>query len=117
MSATLLGTHGTWGIAADETGMLVESVDTEAKNSEKAVKNKSGETQGLSLYDHLWDVSVKGQMSGFTGTLGSVMAVANVGLGATGLNVIKSGMKLSLAAEDFVKIDVPSTFYPLMGGG
>lgn len=122
MAATLVGTTGTWGIAQDETGLLIETIDFDYKDKEKAVLNKSGETQGYSFYDEMVDVSLKGLATSttpFSGTLAGSLSLANAipdhlsGSVSGGRNIIR-GVKKALNIEDFVKFDISSRYCPLI---
>jgi len=122
MPATLIGTTGTWGIAADETGLIIESIDFDYKDKEKPVLNKSGETMGYSFYDEMVETALKGLATSatpFSGTLTGSLALANaipdhlVGAVTGGRNLIRS-VKKALAIEDFVKFDIGSRYCPLI---
>ena len=122
MAATLIGTTGAWGIASDETGLIIESLDFDYKNKEKEVMNKSGDPVGFSFYGETCDVSLKGLAplsSAFSGKLCDTLALANavpahtVGSLSGARNIIKS-IKKGLNIEDFVKFDIGSTMYPLI---
>ena len=115
MSATLVGTTGTWGIASDETGLIIETLDFDQKlGGEKAVKNKTGDTIGLSMYDKQYDVAMKGlatSAGGFSGTIAGTLTVSNTApAGYAGASVIKS-IKKSLNIEDFVRFEIGGTVY------
>lgn len=122
MAASLIGVTGIWGITADETGLIIETIDFDFKDKEKAVLNKSGETIGYSFYDEMVEVSLKGleaSTSGFSGKLTATLALANAipehlhGAVTGGRNIIRS-IKKSLNQEDMVKFDVSSRYCPLI---
>jgi hypothetical protein len=124
MSATLIGTTGSWGITSDQTGLLLESIDFDYKDKEKAVLNKSGETIGYSFYDEMVETSIKGlatSTSPFAGTLGANLAMSNAipdhlqGTVTGGQNLIRS-VKKSLAIEDFVRFETMARYCPLITG-
>lgn len=122
MAATLIGTTGVWGIASDETGLLIENLDFDFKDKEKAVLNKAGETLGYSFYDEMVECSLKGlatSSSAFAGKLTANLSLANAipahlqSAVTGGRNLIRS-VKKSLAIEDFVKFDIGSRYCPLI---
>lgn len=122
MAATLAGTTGSWGITSDETGLIIESLDFDFKDKEKAVLNKSGETMGYVFYDEMVECSLKGLATAatpFAGKLTANLALANAipshlqGAVTGGKNLIRS-IKKSLAIEDFVKFDIGSRYCPLI---
>jgi len=123
MAATLIGTTGAWGITSDETGIIMESLDFDFVNKEKATLTKQGETQGYSFYDEMVNISLKGQVpttSPFSGKLTGTLTLANavpnhLNGGVTGGRIIiTSGIKRSLSWEDFQKLEVPARYVPLI---
>lgn len=123
MGATLIGTTGAWGIASDETGVIVSALDFDFVNKEKATLTRQGETQGFVFYDEMVNISLKGEVptaTPFSGTLTGTLTLANavpnhLKGGVTGGSVIiKSGLKRSLAYEDFQKIEIPAQYVPLI---
>lgn len=124
MSATLIGTTGSWGIPLDESGLILETIEYDYKDKEKAVLNKVGETIGYSFYDEMVETSLKGLATSttpFSGTLTANLALANaipdhlVGTVTGGRNLIRT-IKKSLNIEDFVKFDIMSRYCPLISG-
>jgi hypothetical protein len=50
MAATFLGTTGNWGIPNDQSGIIISDLSFDFSQQEKPVLDKSGEIQGLALY-------------------------------------------------------------------
>jgi hypothetical protein len=120
MSATLIGTTGTWGIADAETGLIIEALEFDGKDSEKWVKDIHGQDVGGVFYNDEIDISLKGlatSTSPFSGKVSSVLSIANTmpaltqGSSSTGTTIIR-GIKQSLAIEDFVKFDISPKYKP-----
>jgi hypothetical protein len=89
MSATLLSTVGVFGVAADETGMIIESVSQESRGEMVYTRTRQGARQGLALYDESILMRHRGLMAStapFSSKLAAVLTLANAA-GGTHLNV------------------------------
>jgi len=59
--ATQLGaTNGVWGIPAQQTGIITDSVDWDYQSENKMVKNITGERTGITFFDETCKVSIAG---------------------------------------------------------
>lgn len=127
MAATLINaTDLVFGIPADETGLVIESLSVTYDQKQKLVLSRQGETTGAALYDQKAKISVSGLVKGTAGlpatTLTAAMAaLANAakttGHGVTGGTVIVDSIRHDLQIEDFEKMSVEATRYPLMTSG
>ncbi len=111
---------GRWGIGADETGIIIESITHDYTNSSKSVKNRTGNTSGITYYDEMVKVSLDGKVpttSPFSGTLAASLTLGNSlssylkGGVATGLTLIE-GITLDYNQEDYRSFKLQATFYP-----
>ena len=127
MAATLINAADLkFGIAADENGLVIESLSVTYDQKQKPVLSRQGETVGMALYDQKAKLSVSGLVKGTTGlpatTLTAAMAAlanasATTGHGVTGGTVIVDSIRHDLQIEDFEKMSVEATRYPLMTSG
>jgi len=82
MSANLIGTVGSWGIASAETsiGIIIEGIDETTRNEKNYIKNNVGERTGRSEYDESIEVKLSGKITSstpFTTKLGANITLAN----------------------------------------
>ena len=124
MAATFIGTTGNWGIPDDESGMLVTDVSFDFSNQEKTVLDKAGEIIGLSLYQEKVEIKLSGltaKNSSFSGKIGAALVISNTIPGhlqsTSGGTTVLMQVSRSLNNEDFEKIDLSATHYPLVGSG
>jgi hypothetical protein len=125
MAATFLGTTGNWGIPQDETGIIITDLSFDYSNQEKVVLDKGGEIIGLALYQEKAEIKLSGlvkKTSPFAGKIGAALALTNavpVHMQASGGTTIIKQISRALNNEDFEKIDITATNYPLVvsGGG
>jgi hypothetical protein len=119
MAATL-GITGNWGIANEQTGILISELAFEYTQQEKPVLNTSGEIQGLAFYQPKVEIKISGlisKTSAFSGKLATVLVLANAipaHLTPTGGTTVVTQISRSLANEDFEKIDITATHYPFV---
>ena len=131
MAAQLLGTVGKWGIASDETGIIITDLSFDFSNQEKPVLSREGEIIGMALYQQKVEIKLSGLVakdSPFNGTIGTALTMANAipahltasgssGSGTGGGNTLITQISRSLNVEDFEKIDVTAVNYPFITGG
>ena len=122
-TATLFGV-GSWGINNVETGIIIESITHDYANSNKSIKDRTGNTTGISYYDEQVKVSLNGKLpttAAFSTTIASSLTLGN-GLssflkgGVTGGLTIVEGITLDSANEDYKGIKVSAVFYPNITG-
>ena len=118
MAATSLGTTGNWGIAADESGIIITDLAFAYSHQEKTVLDKAGEVIGAAFYRGTVDVKISGlvaKTSAFSGKIGAALTLANTmpaHLQASGGTTVLQQVTRSLNCEDFEKIDIAATHYP-----
>ena len=123
MSATAVATSfgdGVFGISADETGILIESVSHDYSCDSKAVKNRTGNTSGVTYYNETVKISLDGKIpatSPFTGsiaaslTLGNALAAYLKGGVTGGLTIIEQ-ITIDKNSEDYKSIKISAVYYP-----
>jgi hypothetical protein len=121
MAATFLGTTGNWGIPDDEAGILITDLSFDFSNQEKTVLDKGGEIIGLALYQEKVEIKISGlvrKTSPFSGKIGAALVLANTMpshlQAVTGGTTIIKQINRALNNEDFEKIDITATHYPLV---
>jgi hypothetical protein len=125
MAATFLGTTGNWGIPQDETGIIITDLSFDYSNQEKVVLDKGGEIIGLALYQEKAEIKLSGlvkKTGPFAGKIGAALALTNAvpaHMQSSGGTTIIKQISRALNNEDFEKIDITATNYPLVtsGGG
>lgn len=123
MAATFLGTTGNWGITNDEAGILITDLSFDFSNQEKTVLDKGGEIIGLALYQEKVEIKLSGlvkKTSPFSGKIGAALVLANTmpsHLQSSGGTTIVKQINRALNNEDFEKIDINATHYPLVTSG
>ena len=118
-TATSFGV-GSWGITNVETGIIIESISQDYTNSNKSIKDRTGNTTGISYYDEQVKVSLNGRIpttAAFSGTLAASLTLGNalsayLKGGVTGGLTIVEGVTIDLNNEDYRSIKVTATFYP-----
>lgn len=118
-TATSFGV-GSWGITNVETGIIIESISQDYTNSNKSIKDRTGNTTGISYYDEQVKVSLNGRIpttAAFSGTLAASLTLGNalsayLKGGVTGGLTIVEGITIDLNNEDYRSIKVTATFYP-----
>jgi hypothetical protein len=119
--ATSFGTTtGVFGIAAQQTGFLLDSVSDDYTQDSKTVKNITGDDTGESYYNERIEISLDGfapSSSAFSGTLASAIVLATVPadhlIGAvTGGTYVVTGVTRSSTSEDYRRIAVKAKYSP-----
>ena len=117
-TATSFG-DGRFGIGAAETGIIIESVSHAYSNSNKTVKDRTGNTSGYTAYDEQVKVSLKGKVpktTPFSGTLASSLTLGNalsgyLKGGNSGLIIVES-ITVDMANEDYQGFSLEAVNYP-----
>jgi len=125
MAATFLGTTGNWGIPQDEAGIIITDLSFDYSNQEKTVLDRGGEIIGLALYQEKVEIKLSGlvkKTGPFAGKIGAALTLANAmpsHMQASGGTTVIKQISRSINNEDFEKIDITATNYPLVvsGGG
>jgi len=119
--ATSFGTTtGVFGIAAQQTGFLLDSVSNDYAQDSKTVKNITGDDTGESYYNERIEISLDGyapSSSAFSGTLASAISLATAPddhlIGAvTGGTYVVTGVTRSSTSEDFRRVAVKAKYSP-----
>ena len=119
--ATSFGTTtGLFGIAAQQTGFLLDSVSDDYAQDSKTVKNISGDDTGEAYYNERIEISLDGyapSTSAFSGTLASAISLATAPadhlVGAvTGGTYVITGVTRSSTSEDYRRISVKAKYSP-----
>ena len=119
--ATSFGTTtGLFGIAAQQTGFLLDSVADDYSQDSKTVKNISGDDTGESYYNERIEGTLDGYIpstSAFSGTLASALTLATAPadhlIGAvTGGTYVVTGLTRSSTSEDYRRISVKYKYSP-----
>jgi hypothetical protein len=119
--ATSFGTtNGLFGIAAQQTGFLLDSVSDDYTQDSKTVKNITGDDTGESYYNERIEISLDGfapSSSAFSGTLASAIVLATAPadhlIGAvTGGTYVVTGVTRSSTSEDYRRIAVKAKYSP-----
>lgn len=120
-TATSFG-DGKWGIDALESGIIIESITHDFSNSNKTIKDRTGNTIGITYYDEQIKISLNGKVpetTPFSGTLAAVLTLGNspdsfLKGGMTGGLVLIEGITIDTAQEDYKSIKISATKYPNM---
>lgn len=120
MPATLIGTVGIHGIAADETGLIIESLDDTSKKQSNFQKNRIGERVGRADYDESMEIEISGSITaagGFSQKLSAAWTLTNT-IAATFLNASSAGktlideVKRTRKNEEWNKITISGEMLP-----
>lgn len=112
--------NGSWGIGADETGIIIESISHNYSTEMKTIKNRTGNTSGVTYYDEKVKISLDGKVpstSPFSGTIASSLTLGNslssyLKGGVSGGLTIVEGITIDLNQEDYKSFKLEATFYP-----
>lgn len=121
--ATQLGaTNGVFGIPAQQTGIITDSVDWDYQSENKMIKNISGDRTGITFYDETCKISISGCIpasSAFAGTISAVVTLITVptdhlvGSISSGLTIIMS-VKSGQSNEDYRKVSFEAEYSPTL---
>jgi hypothetical protein len=120
--ATLLGaTNGVFGIRAQQTGFLTESISYSFQSQKKFVMNHTGDRTGRSDYDEECTISISGKIpatSAFAGTISTAISLVStipdrfIGT-VSGLTIIDT-IELTETADDYQGITLSATNLPTL---
>lgn len=122
MSANLIGTVGSWGIAAAETsiGIIIEGIDETTRNEKNYIKDISGQRVGRSEFDESIEVKLSGKATfsspfstklGANITLGNTIASNSLYNNNTGRTVVNE-VKRTASNEDWRGVEVDIEVLP-----
>ena len=119
--ATSFGTtNGLFGIAAQQTGFLLDSTTDEFEQDSATVKNISGDDTGESYFNERINITLEGwypSTSGYAGTLASSITLATaptdhlIGAVSGGTYVVQ-GITRSSTSEDYRRISLRAKYSP-----
>lgn len=121
IALTLLGTVGIFGIGADESGMIVESIDDTSKKKTKDVLSRQGNRIGRSDYDYSIDISIKGKIAATSGwaqkisaelTIANAISAAHLPTDTPAGKTYIDEVKRSRAVEDWIGLDISAEMLP-----
>lgn len=119
--ATSFGTvNGSHGIAAQQTGFLLDSTSEEYTQDSKQVKNITGDDTGETYFNERIEGSLEGWFpasSGYSGTIASAITLATAPtdhlIGAvTGGSYIVQSITRSASSEDYKRIALRYKYSP-----
>ena len=118
-TATSFG-DGVFGITTAQTGIIIEGMSYDYRNSNKMVKDRTGNTTGVTYYDENVGISINGKYpktSPFSGTLATTLTLGNplsayLKGGVTGGSTLIEGITLDYSNEDYLSLRINATFYP-----
>ena len=102
--------EGQWGIPAEQTGILLESVTYNFTTSEDAISDRTGNDIGVTMYNEMVDFSLKGKLpktSTFSGTLASSLVL---GVSLSGYSYLNGGIS-GLALINSINVDLGNKSY------
>jgi hypothetical protein len=125
MSANLIGTVGSWGIASAETsiGIIIEGIDETARNEKNYLRDIVGQRMGRSEYDESIEVKLSGAITSsnaFSTKLGANITLANTIVSNslysnnTGRTLVGE-VKRTASNEDWRRIEVDIEVLPFFG--
>jgi hypothetical protein len=124
--ATLLGAvNGLWGIAAQQTGFLLEESSQSYSAQKATVKNITGDDTGVSHFNEVCEVSLSGKIpatSGFSASISTVLTLATVpadhliGTMTSGITIIES-IEATQSAEDYRGLSLTASYSPTVTSG
>jgi hypothetical protein len=117
-TATTFG-NGVWGITNEETGIIIESISHNFTNSNKTIKDRTGNTSSVTYYDEMAKVSLKGKIpktSAFSQTLATSLTLGNtlsayLKGGNSGLVIIEN-ITIDMGNEEYRGISIDATNFP-----
>jgi hypothetical protein len=122
MSANLIGTVGSWGIASAESniGIIIEGIDETTRNEKNYIKDIVGQRVGRSDYDESIEVKLSGKVTSTTPfstklganiTLSNTIASNSLQTNTTGRTVVNE-VKRTAGNEDWKGIEVDIEILP-----
>ena len=118
-TATSFG-DGVFGINADQTGFIIESISYNYSSDKKTVKNRTGNDSGVTFYNEKLTIDMNRKVpktSPFPGTIAASLTHGNalsayLKGGVTGGLTLVDTINVELNQEDYQGIKVTSTYYP-----
>lgn len=116
-------THGTvaqFGLAAAQTGILIQSQDATYKAEKITTKDHAGNTVGARYYDPHTEISISGEIPAestqaqirVASTLALANALEDYGMTSTTGDVLIDEIKVSKKNTEHATIDITASAYP-----
>lgn len=118
-TATSFG-DGRFGIGAAETGFIIENITHNYTSSNKTVKDRGGNTTGVTYYDEIISISLKGKVpktTPFSGTIASSLTLGNplsayLKSGSPAGTTIIESITLDMGSEEYQGFSIEAKHYP-----
>lgn len=119
--ATQFPSNGyTWGISADQTGILLDSQTWSYSDSEKVILDKDGDPKAVFTYGEVLEIALAGyvpQTSGFSSTMSEVVSLATTPTdffidGSSSASALVRTVTRTNANEDAQRIEVGLKQWP-----
>lgn len=125
MATTLSpSTKGLFGVPADETGFIIQSVTQEYGADEKTIKDRTGNNIGIAKYNESVKITLEGWQKAASDTPFSGKLAASLTLGTplsahlqgsvSGGTVITDTINKRYQIEDYATITINATYWPLV---
>lgn len=118
MSATSVS-HGVgnWGLSAAETGIILESLQYAYTHEKGEVFDLTGNTSGVTYFDEKVEISLDGEFSGFSTTMGAELTLTNtipalIRAGVSGGTVLVEDIQVTGNRKNYQRISVKAVYYP-----
>jgi len=120
MGATLLGNTGNFGLAADETGFIVEANSHESRNEKVYTRTRQGDRQGVSYYDESIVIQTNGLMASSSAfstkiaaswTLANAASTAHLQAAGSGTTILES-VTLGRQVDGFQTLELAGEYLP-----
>jgi hypothetical protein len=121
MAATLLGLAGSFGIAADQTGVIIESQSETTRSERKYLRTRQGERSGMAAYDDSVEFRITGAVPSATPFAGKINAsftasnaIALTHANGTGGSVVCYEVSTEANQEEFKTIEISGEALPYL---
>lgn len=119
--ATQFGTNAVFGIAAAQTGIILESQSYSYTQDSKVIRNIAGETVNKTYYDEKIEVSMSGfipTVTPFDGTIAAAITLATAPVdylkGSVGTTTLVESITRTHSIEDFQRIEIGAVNHPFI---
>jgi hypothetical protein len=119
--AQQFGIAALFGIAAQETGLILETSGYNFEQESKPIRNITGDTTGKTYFDERFSASFSGYIptsGGFSTTLASTITLVTTPTdyfsGSVGTTTIVESVSLSNTVDDYRRIEISAMHHPLI---
>lgn len=121
MAATSFGS-GSWGIASDEAGLIINSLGFSYSQDSQEIRNRVGDVVGVTKYNERTEISVDASVpaaSAFSGALADELSLTNsipdhLQGGVAGGTIVIEGIDVTHEAEGYKAISISAIHYPFV---